>query len=498
VNKGGFVANTLTLAGGNFIAQAIIIGLTPIITRLYPPQSYGIFAIFVSIALPLSFISHLRYNLAIFLPSDEEDANALALLGIVSVIIISLVLFFAFLFLGNNISRIFNIQDFTYILFFIPLYILIDGTILVLSSWYLRAKDFKRLASSKILGSLGDRSVTLILGLKGFINPGGLVAGKITGELFDLVNLLMWKRKNNICLIFSPSSFKRLKSVAIRYKDFPKYVWSSLFQSYATHLSTLLFGFFFNPTIVGHFALSSRVLSEPMLMVGEAIARSFFQKASEAYRSGNNLAEMSERLFRYLLMFIFLPMVLLGITGVEVFSLVFGEKWGQAGLYASLLVPLSIGNFLFQPARIFFYILEKQKEDFIFNVIYFFVNAVSLIVGGLLGNPYFMAGIYSFSTTLLFAVRLSWLLSQVGVMPKTCLKIFGKTSIRTIVFALPIIFIKIFFSPSPWLVIITAVLLCFSYFIYILLTDQYLKNETILFLKNHRFFSFFTYKMIRR
>ena len=55
--KSSFVADTFTLVGGNVIAECIVIALTPIITRLYPPQSYGIFSIFLSIALPFTFIS---------------------------------------------------------------------------------------------------------------------------------------------------------------------------------------------------------------------------------------------------------------------------------------------------------------------------------------------------------------------------------------------------------------------------------------------------------
>lgn len=47
--KGEFTRNVLTLMTGTTIAQAIPVAISPILTRIYTPQDFGIFALFVSI-----------------------------------------------------------------------------------------------------------------------------------------------------------------------------------------------------------------------------------------------------------------------------------------------------------------------------------------------------------------------------------------------------------------------------------------------------------------
>ncbi len=47
--KGEFTRNVLTLMTGTTIAQAIPIAISPILTRIYTPQDFGVYALFVSI-----------------------------------------------------------------------------------------------------------------------------------------------------------------------------------------------------------------------------------------------------------------------------------------------------------------------------------------------------------------------------------------------------------------------------------------------------------------
>lgn len=78
------------LVGGTAGAQLLMIGATPIITRLYQPSDYGILATFTAILGLVNVISCLRYELAIPLPKKSEDAYNLVALSIIIVIILSI------------------------------------------------------------------------------------------------------------------------------------------------------------------------------------------------------------------------------------------------------------------------------------------------------------------------------------------------------------------------------------------------------------------------
>ncbi len=66
--KSEFSRNVLTLMTSTTIAQAIPLAISPILTRLYTPSDFGIFALYMSISSIISVVVTGRYELAIMLP----------------------------------------------------------------------------------------------------------------------------------------------------------------------------------------------------------------------------------------------------------------------------------------------------------------------------------------------------------------------------------------------------------------------------------------------
>ena len=54
--KGGFVRNVVTLMTGTAIAQAIPILISPILTRLYTPNEFGILALYMAVVSVVAII----------------------------------------------------------------------------------------------------------------------------------------------------------------------------------------------------------------------------------------------------------------------------------------------------------------------------------------------------------------------------------------------------------------------------------------------------------
>ena len=69
-----------------------------------------------------------------------------------------------------------------------------------------------------------------------------------------------------------------MRSVALRYCRFPIYSWSALVQQLTTQSPVILLGVLFSPAVVGLFALSRRVMLEPIFVIGDALARVYLQK----------------------------------------------------------------------------------------------------------------------------------------------------------------------------------------------------------------------------
>ena len=73
--KSEFGRNVLTLMTGTTIAQAIPIAISPILTRIYTPEDFGVFALYISISTIFAVIVTGRYELAIMLPKKNKDAD---------------------------------------------------------------------------------------------------------------------------------------------------------------------------------------------------------------------------------------------------------------------------------------------------------------------------------------------------------------------------------------------------------------------------------------
>ena len=65
--KSEFTRKVLTLMTGTTIAQAIHIAISPILTRIYTPKDFGVYALFTAITAIFGSIANGLYELAIML-----------------------------------------------------------------------------------------------------------------------------------------------------------------------------------------------------------------------------------------------------------------------------------------------------------------------------------------------------------------------------------------------------------------------------------------------
>jgi O-antigen/teichoic acid export membrane protein len=412
------------------------------------------------------------------LPKEKKDADSVALLGMCLVFSFSFASFCVVSFCRGNLLRIFNIDHFVFILYLVPLGIFLRGMLMILNSWYLREKAFKRMAGSLIFGSVGDRAVTIGYGLQANAGPLGLILGRYVGILLTLIGMISRRKGRRFSNIFSFENFGKIKKFGMKFKEFPKYAWSELILQSTVHMPIILLVIFFDPKVVAYFALTRRVLMEPIILVGEAIYRSFFQKASELHRDGKDTSELSVRMLHYLCFIVIFPMLFFGIFAREAFVLVFGEKWQQAGIYAQILVPLFIIDFIARPLNSFFDILIKQKEWLFFNLAFFSSSLFVFVALGFYRESLLCIGIYSAISTIIIAYRIFWLMSQVGIKYEQTIRIIYPYVLKAMLFLVPVLTVKIYFNDFFLILTVTILSIC-SYIIYYACLDNYMKKSLL-------------------
>src|SRR6266404_2627008 len=81
ISNGSFARNIAILGGGTALAQSFNVLLAPLLTRLYPPLSFGQYALFASFLNVAMVGISLRYELGIVAARTEQKAAQLALLA---------------------------------------------------------------------------------------------------------------------------------------------------------------------------------------------------------------------------------------------------------------------------------------------------------------------------------------------------------------------------------------------------------------------------------
>jgi len=106
---------------GTSIAQAIPLAISPILTRIYTPKDFGVFALYISIASIISVVATGRYELAIMLPKKDDDAINLVVLSILIACCISIVTFLGISIFNAEITLLLGNPAVSNWLYFIPL-----------------------------------------------------------------------------------------------------------------------------------------------------------------------------------------------------------------------------------------------------------------------------------------------------------------------------------------------------------------------------------------
>ena len=277
--KSEFSRNVLTLMTGTTIAQAIPIAISPILTRIYTPEDFGVFALFIAITAILGTVANARYELAIMLPKKDEDAINIFALGFIITCFISLILLILVVIFNDYFTKLFGNDEISFWLYFVPITVFFSGLFNILNYFNNRKKNYKDLRNATILKSIVLAIVQLSIG---FIKSGasGLISGQLLSNMFANMKLARNILKDKVLV----SKISKIKMIALakRYKDFPKHgMASSLFDNLSFQLPSILIPKIFSFSISGYFFFANKIVNIPSALISGSIGQVYLQKITK-------------------------------------------------------------------------------------------------------------------------------------------------------------------------------------------------------------------------
>lgn len=377
--RGEFNRNVLTLMTGTGLAQVIPLAVTPILARIYSPEQFGVFALFIAVVSSVSVLATGRYELAIMLPRKDIDAANIAVMSIVINFFVSFLLFAAAWLFNQAISDALGNRSISAWLYFVPLAVLLNGIYLNLNYWSNRKKLYFLMANRRVIQSGGTAAVQLGLGMLR-AGAGGLVIGSVCGQALAAGMMVRMVHRHSPQLWRSIDK-RKMWVLAKRYKNCPKFlVPAHTLGALSMQFPVIFINAAFGLAASGFFMLADRVVGAPLSLVSGSIADVFRQQIGEAYLAGKNCRREFLSALKKLTVIATPPFMVLLFFAPSLFAMLFGEKWRVSGEYAQIMCPMFFLRFISNPLSVVAIIAQKNRYELLWHA----GKLLSLILAALL------------------------------------------------------------------------------------------------------------------
>lgn len=375
-SQGGFFKSVSILVGGTAFAQALGVLVLPVITRLYSPDDFALFAVYSSILGILSVATCLRFEIAIPIPEENKDALSLFILAVLSNITVTLVLIIIIFLFQIQILDIIQQPKLEPFVWLIPVGVFFAGLYNALQFWTTRKKQFTTIAKTRMTQSIASSTAQIGGGYLGF-GAVGLIIGQIINFSAGILRLFTSFCKDSRCL-FKEISVERLKINWKTYDKFPKYsTFEALAHIMAIQLPIVIIAAVSISAEAGYLILAMKVMAIPITLIGGSIAQVYLAHAPEYYDKGE-LRVYTLQTIKKIAFIAVVPLLLIGVIAPFIFPILFGEEWSRAGYMVTWMIPWFVMQILSSPVSMSLHVTGNQK-------IALLLQAVGLVirVGGL-------------------------------------------------------------------------------------------------------------------
>ncbi|MHA1600113.1 MAG: oligosaccharide flippase family protein [Alphaproteobacteria bacterium] len=337
IRRSSFIKNVAILVSGTAVGQAIIVLAAPVLSRLYSPTAFGVMSVVLAVTGPIAMMASLKYELAIVLAKNEKDASNLFILAGGLVIVTSLVTMLAMPFIAEWLAFEMERPTAAPLMLWIPALVLFQGLFNVVIFWANRRKDYFWTSAAAVGRSASMTAVQIILGIADR-GAKGLIVGRVIGVALATVILGVQTLKNDWRSVLRCFDGKRMRELAREHDHFPKYnAPREAIVVASASVPTFFLAMLFTPAAAGLYWFTVRLLEVPTTLIGIAVRRVFFERATRAFHDGEQIYPLLAKTTAVLAVLGIFPVLVISIEGPDLFGFAFGEEWRGAGIYARWL-----------------------------------------------------------------------------------------------------------------------------------------------------------------
>ena len=427
-----FAGDVATLVSGTTLAHLVLVLASPLVTRLYTPSAFGVAALFSSLGTVIGVIACLRYELAIVLPGDDDEAAGVFAVSVVASVVVSVACGAALLVLRGPILHLLRSPELGSFLPLVPLSVCLRGLLNSLTYWSTRRKNFSQLSVARFVGSTTMAGAQLGLGFGGLATPAGLILSEVLRPFASSVRLAYRVWGDDWLVLRDGFRLASMLPMLRRYRKFPLVSgWAAIMNTISWQLPSFLLAAYFSPVIVGFYSLGDRVLRRPMSLISLAIGQVFLQRAAQAQVEGK-LTALVESSFTRLVRLGMFPFVVLSVVGQDLFVVLFGSYWAEAGFYAQILSLWTFVWFISSPLSSLYSVLELQERSLYINIAILVTRYASLTIGGIAQNSRLGLFLFGVSGVLAYGYYCTTIMRVAGVALSSITGVLWRATLQSL------------------------------------------------------------------
>jgi O-antigen/teichoic acid export membrane protein len=400
----GVIKNISKLASGALLSQFIMFITIPVLTRIYSPEEYGIQGLFLSVVSIASVIITLNYHQAIPLEKTNRELESMAGISLYFSIISTFILLVGcviWIFFGGRMEAA-----------FLPIGAFLLSVILVLEMLCYKLKMFNLQVKSQVSFAIVGQSLKIILG---FFHAFGLtlllsvIIAYITKCLILIIGVNKKISLSNVFL--KRNDGVRCASLMKKHSSLPLYrMPQTLITALAINLPIYVLATNYGLSESGYYSLAIGVLGVPLVLIGNSVTNVLFPRMAELNNQDSSL------MFKYACNFMTLmgvvtalPFFVFYLYSADLFLIVFGDVWVEAGVYASVLCIQYFFTILSRPVVVAITILNRNRFYLYFEVFSSVVKLLTVFLvfyGGLSARDLVFS--YSYVASMMYVILILW------------------------------------------------------------------------------------------
>ena len=362
--KNKLFQNIALMSSATIAAQMINVLIQPILTRIVPAETLGVYTYLVSMANIVIPVASLKLDLLVTSEKNDDFAQYItdACVIITFLISISCLLIIS----GGYLFDAHVFCQYGPLIFTVPLMVFTNGIRFLFISYNNRYKQYKIIGLIGILRELTRGAIQITSGLCSFGVIGqiaGYALAPISGlrkQTNEYITKYRERRRINLDI------FKQV--IATGKKQILYLVPSQFLNSFSSSLIIMFISFLYSSEQLGYYSAGARLLEVPMLFIAANVSKVFYKQISEDVNQSHYVLSKFIKISLSLLFISVIAFGILYLIAPQFSRFVFGDGYEIAGEYIRCLCLMYSVRLVSTSFTGLFTIFGKQQIELVLNI----------------------------------------------------------------------------------------------------------------------------------